>query len=64
MIEALSRREARNQKKYAKRKMSLVADPAQEAVEKFGRDFLKALDRIPSDEDAVPRSKATSAELF
>jgi hypothetical protein len=42
---------------------SLVADPAQEAVEKVGRDFLKALGRMPSDEGAVPKSKATSAEL-
>jgi hypothetical protein len=42
---------------------SLVADPAQEAVEKVGQDFLKALDRMPSNEGAVPKSKATSAEL-
>jgi hypothetical protein len=41
----------------------LVADLAQEAEEKVGRDFLKALDRIPSDEGVIPRSKATSAEL-
>jgi hypothetical protein len=42
---------------------SLVADPAQEAVEKVGRDFLKALDWMPSDEGAVPKSKATLVEL-
>jgi hypothetical protein len=42
---------------------SLVADPAQEAVEKVGRDFLETQYRMPSDEGAVPKSKATSAEL-
>jgi len=42
---------------------SLVADSAQEAVEKVGRDFLKALDQIPSDEGAIPRSKVMSAKL-
>lgn len=40
----------------------LVADPAQEAVEKVGRDFLKALDQIPFAEGAIPESRATSAE--
>jgi hypothetical protein len=42
---------------------SLVADPAQEAVEEVGRDFLKALDRILSDNGAIPRSKEVSVEL-
>jgi hypothetical protein len=41
---------------------SLVADPAQEAVEEVGRD-LKALDRILSDKGAIPRSKEVSVEL-
>jgi hypothetical protein len=43
--------------------LSLVTDPAQEAVEKVGQDFLKALDQMLSDEDTVSKSKATSAEL-
>jgi hypothetical protein len=42
---------------------SLVTDPAQEAIKKVGRDFLEAPERIPSDEGAVPRSKAMSAVL-
>ena len=42
---------------------SLVTDPAQEAVEKVGRDIVKALDWIPSNKDTVPRSKAALAKL-
>jgi hypothetical protein len=43
--------------------LSLVADLAQEAVEKVGQDFLKALDWMLSNEGVVPKSKATLAEL-
>jgi hypothetical protein len=42
---------------------SLVEGPAREAVEKVGRDFLKALNGVLSDEGAVPKSKATSAKF-
>jgi hypothetical protein len=42
---------------------SLVADLAQEAIEKVGQDFLKALDWMLSNKGAVPKSKATLVEL-
>jgi hypothetical protein len=42
---------------------SLVADLAQEAVEKVDREFLKALDRLFSNEGTVLKGKTTLAEL-
>lgn len=42
---------------------SLVADPAQEAVEKGGRDILKGLDGVLASEGAVSKSKARSAKF-
>jgi len=41
---------------------SLIADPTQEAVEEFGRDFLKALGGLLSDESTVFKSIVKSAE--
>ena len=43
---------------------SLIADPAQEAVEKVGRDFLKGLGGVLSDEGTVSKRKATSANIL
>lgn len=43
---------------------SLIADPTQEAVEKAGRDFLKALGGLFSDEGTVSKSRVKSAEYF
>jgi hypothetical protein len=40
----------------------LIADPTQKAVEKVGRDFLKALGRLWSNEIAVSKSRVKSAE--
>jgi hypothetical protein len=42
----------------------LVANLAQEAIEKVSQDFLKVLDRMLSNKGAVLKSKATLAKLF
>lgn len=41
---------------------SLIVDLTQEAVEKFGRDFLKALGGLLSDKGIVSKSIVKSAE--
>ena len=43
---------------------SLIADPAQEAVEKIGRDFVKALGRVLCDKSAVSKRKAILANFL
>jgi hypothetical protein len=40
----------------------LIADPTQEAVEKVGRDFLKAPGGLLSNESTVSKSRVESAE--
>jgi Ni,Fe-hydrogenase III large subunit len=41
----------------------LVIDLVQETIKKVSRDFLEILERILSDKNIVPRSKAISAEF-